>query len=123
MNDARLNDLELKISKVLRTGVLFSGALMALGWLTSLGGAHPFAAFQQYQQVPLSTSLHQVWSEGRWSTLLVYAGLVVLVLLPGLRVFLTAVLFFRQREYKMAAIALFVLVILIVSFSLGIESV
>ncbi len=115
--------LELRISKLLRAGVLVAGLFMFIGWMAQLSAdPHPFAAFAQYRRVPLMDSLENAYITGNWGMLTSYAGLFLLVGLPSVRVLLTAILFLRQKEYRLAAIALFVLLALILSFSLGIES-
>jgi uncharacterized membrane protein len=115
--------LELRISKLLRVGVLLSGAFMFVGWMAQLSNdPHPFSAFAHYQRVPLADSLENALLTQNWGMPVSYLGLFFLVALPSVRVFLTAILFLKQKEYRLAAIAFFVLLALGLSFSLGIES-
>lgn len=120
-NDGLLS-LELKISKLLRWGVLAAGLLMALGWISLLDfSQNPLAAFHDYKGEPLTESLETALQNQQWGLLAAYAGLIVLISLPLLRVLMTAILFIKQKEKTLAAIAFFVFAILILSFSLGIE--
>ena len=121
-DEQELYNLELFISKMLRLGVLVSGALLLIGWMTQIQFTeNPFLAFHEYHALPLSQFLGQLWAAGDWGMLVSFAGLFVLISLPLLRVLLTAILFLRQGERKLALIAAFVLIMLLISFSLGIE--
>ncbi|MFY7992102.1 MAG: DUF1634 domain-containing protein [Bacteriovoracaceae bacterium] len=118
----RLENLELKISKFLRLGVLCSGFFLGIGWLGnfSFENSHP-SRFATYSPVDLMTSLELAVMGGNWALLLSYIGLIILIGLPMIRVLLTAVLFVKQKEHILAAIAGVVLLALIISFSFGIE--
>lgn len=118
----QLESLELKISKFLRLGVLCSGFFLLLGWLGnfSFENSNP-ARFATYSPVDMFTSIEVALMGGNWALLLSYLGLIILISLPMIRVLLTAVLFLKQKENILAAIAGFVLVALIVSFTFGIE--
>ena len=50
-----------------------------------------------------------------------YFGLALLVMLPVARVLLTGILFFVQKDKVLGWIALAVFVVLVASFSLGVE--
>ena len=114
--------LELRIAKFLRVGVLVAGLFMLIGWLSHLYfQGSSFEVFKTYQAVSLNETLKLAIANNAWTELLAYLGLGILISLPITRVFLTAFLFLKQKEYLLAAIATFVLVSLIVSFSLGIE--
>jgi len=117
-----LHSLELKISKLLRWGVLMAGALMAIGWLSFLDfSQNPLLAFHDYKNESLQQSLQSAIDSHQWGLLIAYAGLTLLISLPLLRVLMTAILFIKQKEKVLAIIAFFVFAILILSFSLGIE--
>lgn len=101
--------MELKISKFLRFGVILSGVLMLVGWLLEFDiSADPFLPLRDYASRPLT------YTAATW-------GLVVLIALPVIRVFLTAILFLKQKEHVLALIAGGVLMALFFSFSLGLE--
>jgi uncharacterized membrane protein len=119
---AELLDLELKISKLLRWGVLLAGALMLLGWMSFLDfSQNPLANFHDYKGENLKLSLESAVEHHQWGLLIAYAGLTILICLPLLRVFMTGILFVKQKERILAVVAFIVFVILILSFSLGIE--
>jgi uncharacterized membrane protein len=114
--------LEIRISKMLRYGVILSGIFMLLGWATQIQfSGNPFVAFHEYHPVAFVASIQQMYLGAQWGSLLSYLGLLILIGLPTLRVLMTAVLFVRQRDFVLAAVAAFVLVILLTSFSLGLE--
>ena len=120
--DAALDRLELKISKFLRWGVLFAGALMATGWIGNvLTGAGGLAPLTHYTHVPLGEDVRRAWTDQDGFRLVAYAGLLTLIALPFTRVVLTAVLFVKQREWVLAGVAAFVALALIGSVVLGIE--
>src|SRR5690606_10123584 len=105
-----LQNLELKIAKFLRVGIVVAGLMMLVGWLLGLKFvADPFFNFQIYDQIPLHALIQHHYRRGDWSVLLSYTGLLVLISLPVIRVLLTGVLFIKQGEKTMAAIASMVL--------------
>lgn len=117
-----LESLELKISKFLRVGVLLSGLLMLTGWIAQLiAKGSSFELFKTYNAASIQETLKIAIANNSWSELIAYLGLIILIALPITRVFLTAFLFLKQKEYVLAGIASFVLIALLVSFSLGIE--
>jgi uncharacterized membrane protein len=117
-----LHTLELKIAKFLRVGVLVAGALLLVGWigmiLTQSAG---LSGFHEYQEASPRELWELALASKRWPLLISYVGLACLISLPVLRVLLTSVLFFRQREKLLGCIALLVLLLLLFSFSQGIE--
>ncbi|WP_413287520.1 DUF1634 domain-containing protein [Bdellovibrio sp. HCB337] len=122
MKSDGLLKLELKISHLLRWGVLFAGAFMLMGWISFLDFTqNPLAAFHDYREETLSQSLTHAFETHDWGLLLAYLGLMILISLPLLRVLMTGVLFVKQKEKTLAVVAFFVFAILILSFSLGIE--
>lgn len=117
-----IESLELKIAKFLRGGVFTAGAVMFVGWIwkTKWSG-NPFFTFEVYDRIPFKTMIqHHIYHKD-WGTLVSYAGLLILISLPLIRVLLTAILFVRQKEYSLAGIALLVLSGLTASILLGIE--
>ena len=118
----QLENLEIKISKFLRAGVILSGSLLLIGWLMDFNYNHnPFAEFSQYSNLDLGTALEVAFMGEKWGILICYLGLFILISLPMIRVLLTAILFVKQKEMMLAGIAALVLFALILSFSLGIE--
>lgn len=120
MND--IEELELKISKFLRFGVLLAGFVILVGWLFNFQWSeNPFAEFAQYRHVQLADALMVYSQNGDWGSLISFIGLFILISLPIIRVFLTTLLLLKQKEFLLGFIALAVLVGLLISFSLGIE--
>lgn len=117
----KMEDLELKIAKFLRLGVLVSGILIFVGWLMKFKlGVNPFYVFQDYDQISLPVLLRHYWKRRDWGVLISYAGMAALISLPIIRVMLTGVLFLKQKEHHLAIITLIVLLGLIGSFFLGV---
>jgi uncharacterized membrane protein len=117
-----LYSLEMFISKLLRWGVLLAGLFLLIGWLMNISlTGNPFAIFQTYHEVPFLETLQAVFTNREWGLGLAYLGLCILISLPMLRVLMTAVLFFKQKEYWMASAATLVMIALLISFSLGFE--
>ena len=122
MSGTDIETLELKISKFLRWGVLFAAILMLIGWILQFKwSGNPFFHFEVYDQIPFSSQIFFHYRKEHWGHLLSYAGLIVLISLPLIRVLLTAILFLKQKEFALAIIAFLVLLGLIVSFTFGIE--
>lgn len=117
-----LLNLELKISKFLRMGVIVSGLFMIVGWIfESLKSENSFDKIKSYNPDALADSFQLAYASGDWATVLTYIGLIILVSLPIIRVLLTAVLFIKQKDTPMAALAIFVFFILMTSLMLGFE--
>jgi len=115
-----IQDLELKISKLLRAGVVISGIVISIGWVWSViaNGADLFQ-YKQYHAVSLVDSVRNCLAMGDYASLVVYAGLAILVMLPAARVLLTGVLFLTQKEKILGWVAISVFVVLVTSFLLG----
>lgn len=115
-------DLELRISKFLRYGVLVSLLLLSIGWIGQLiQGSADITVFQTYQQVSLHEHLQLLIDQASYFKLIAYLGLFVLIALPVSRVLLTGILFVSQKENILAGLAFLVLFFLAVSFTMGIE--
>jgi uncharacterized membrane protein len=120
--DQVLHDLELKISKMLRSGVYVAGMLLMVGWLWQLyKNGDTLADFKTYESRSLVETIHWAVVMHDRPILISMAGLVVLVLLPITRVFLTGVLFVKQKDRVLAVMAFAVFTCLVASFFLGID--
>lgn len=121
-SDSSLNKLELRISQFLRAGVFFSGSLLLVGWLWMLASHGDLLShFSEYHPQSLAESLHWAFIVNDYSVLLSFAGLLILVLLPVVRVLMTGVLFVKQKEYRLGLMAFAVFTILVGSFFMGID--
>lgn len=120
MND--LDTMELKISKFLRFGVVVAGLIIATGWIMAFKwDSDPFASLQIYEPYSLIDSFQMNFLLENWGKIIAYMGLTILISLPVIRVFLSIILFIKQKEKTMALIGATVLIGLILSFSLGVE--
>ncbi|MBI2620186.1 MAG: DUF1634 domain-containing protein [Ignavibacteriales bacterium] len=100
------------IGRVLRVGVWLSVVLLSAGLIF-------FAAegVSEASSVSLKDFFPRVFGSGDSLSpgfKLLYAGLIVLVLTPLVRVVMTLVMFFREREWSFFTISLFVSGMLIV---------
>ena len=122
MNDD-LERMELKISKFLRAGVVVSGFFIAVGWVWSFkSDVDPFAYLQTYHPLSLMDHLEISFMLEYWGKMVSYFGLALLISLPVIRVFLSVILFIKQKEKAMALIGATVLIGLVLSFSLGVAA-
>ncbi|KHD87128.1 MAG: hypothetical protein OM95_15985 [Bdellovibrio sp. ArHS] len=120
--EKNLNRLEYRISQLLRSGVLFAGIFLLVGWLwLRWNGANNLSSLTEYRPTSLWESLQWAFLMKDRGLLISYAGLIILVLLPVVRVFLTGILFLKQRENKLAIMAFAVFIALVGSFFLGID--
>jgi uncharacterized membrane protein len=125
MNKVSPRQAELKIANYigvfLKIGVSAAGFFLVTGWAWMLiVGDHEVRALENYESSSLAERLE--WAVILNDRAMIFAtlGLTLLVLLPLVRVFMTVVLFAVSKDYKMTAMAFFVLLALIFSFSLGI---
>ncbi len=125
--DPRVRRVELIISTLLRTGVILSLSVVALGTVVTFV-RHPDylwsrPALKQVTQpgVAFPDTMREVIGglgrlEGRS---IVVLGLLLLIATPVMRVAVSIVTFLYQRDRLFAVVTLAVLIILLVSFVLG----
>ncbi|MBW1605303.1 DUF1634 domain-containing protein [Lactobacillus sp. Sy-1] len=113
-----MNSIELIIGKILRIGVIISATIMIIGWLLLVitgksgyvGNFHP-------------TSFRAIFAGV--ATLKPYAimmlGIYCLILTPVLRVIVSIYSFYKERDMLYVYITMFVLIVLIVSFFIGLS--
>ncbi len=95
---------------------------MFAGWMAQIKmTGDPFYNFQTYDHIPFQDLIGLHIHRKHWGALISYAGLATLISLPIIRVFLTAILFLKQKEFLLALTAMTALFGLIFSMSLGIE--
>lgn len=117
----RIETLELKISKFLRFGVIISGIFILAGWFLNFKlSGNPFYTFDTYDQIPLKDLIEFHLKNRNWGHLISYLGLIILIFIPIVRVILTVVLFFQEKEYMLSLIGIFVFIGLLLSMFLGI---
>lgn len=117
-----IHAMELMISKFLRAGIIFAGGLMLLGWIWNYQiHTDVFFNFQSYDHIPLPYLWQHALQQGAWGAIISYIGLAALIALPVIRVLLTGILFLRQQEKQLAALAFIVLLTLIISMLAGLE--
>jgi uncharacterized membrane protein len=118
--DDKAYALELLIAKFLRWGVVFCGILIFAGWMLNLKWhGDPFFIYKDYDPIPFWELLQHYIRSQNIGGLIAFGGLAGLVSLPVWRVFLTGILFLKQKERALALIAFVVFTLLIISFLLG----
>lgn len=114
------HDLELRVAKLLRTGVILSGIIISIGWCWSLlTSGNDLFRFKEYHTVGFFESVHTCWQSGDYGSIVVYLGLAVLVMLPATRVLLAGILFITQKEKILGWLGVLVFIVLVTSFLLG----
>lgn len=114
--------LELKIGKLLRNGVISAGVVLIFGWIGMiLQDHHTLLDYGVYKSQGVIEEVEWAYLTRDLPLLIAYAGLLILISLPLLRVFLTGYLFLRQKDRTMGFVAFGVLIVLLASFVLGIE--
>lgn len=110
----RTGDLETTVKWVLRGGLLLAVVLLVVGLvLAGLAGIDNVALTR-----PGSAS--GTGTEGAWGIALLYAGVVVLVLTPVVRVGSSVIVFARRRDLKFAVITAFVFLLFLVTAATGV---
>lgn len=113
-------ELELKISLLLRWGVVLSGLLLSAGWIGNLlEKGEQLHQFSIYKPQNLVESLHWIILTRDKASLFSYVGIFVLILLPLIRVLLTGVLFVRDKDYPLALFSFIVFGLLVLGIQLG----
>ncbi len=122
LSTSSIEQVEAKISFLLRRGVIWAGVFLFWGWVWMLyKNGNQLDAYTTYQPMSLYESLQWAIFFGDKGKLISYAGLMILVSLPILRVAMTFYLFIKSKEKSLALLALIVLISLIWSICLGIE--
>lgn len=121
--DNKAYELELLIAKFLRYGVIFCGLLIFTGWIMNLKwDSNPFFIYRDYDPIPFWELVYFYVRTKNIGGIISFVGLAGLVSLPVWRVFLTGVLFIKQKERGLAVIAFIVFTLLVISFLLGVTA-
>ncbi|MNI32670.1 hypothetical protein D3C73_865910 [compost metagenome] len=114
--NSRAFEVELIISKMLRVGVIIAGAVIVIGLLQYL-----ITGDSGYPGETFPTSFGGIF-EGLFqlkAMAVIETGLLLLILTPVFRVFVSLFVFWAEKDYRFVAITAVVFIILIVSFLLG----
>jgi uncharacterized membrane protein len=123
-----LQNMEIVVSAVLQAGVIVSSVIILIGITLFFIHAHQAPALQHsYRRYTAANySFPHTLAALKNSAMtgqgvgLIELGVLLLILTPVLRVATSILLFRRQRDWPMTLVTLFVLVVLIGSFILGI---
>ncbi|MNT15146.1 hypothetical protein D3C72_1501860 [compost metagenome] len=113
---SRIADVELVISKMLRIGVVAAAAVIIIGLVQFL-----VTGVSGYPDQTYPLGFRAIW-EGLLamkSVAVIETGLLILILTPVLRVFVSLFVFWQEKDYRFVAITATVFIILIISFLLG----
>lgn len=118
-NDTSQNrtfEVETAISKMLRIGVILAAVVIVTGLIQYL-----VTGDSGYPGDTYPTSFNAIVSGllAFKAAAVVQTGLLLLILTPVLRVFVSLFLFWAERDYRYVVITAVVFVILILSFALG----
>ncbi|MNE15566.1 hypothetical protein D3C76_112320 [compost metagenome] len=116
MKNSRAFEVELIISKMLRVGVIIAGAVIVIGLLQYL-----ITGDSGYPGDTFPTTFAGIF-EGLFqlkAMAVIETGLLLLILTPVFRVFVSLFVFWAEKDYRFVAITAVVFIILIVSFLLG----
>ncbi len=108
--------VEIVIGKIMRIGVLFSAAVMILGFAMFLITGH-----SGYPNTSFPTTLPAIWQGLISFKAYAYmmAGIYLLILTPVLRVVISIYAFYQERDMLYVKITSLVLLILIISVIVG----
>ncbi|GIP23516.1 DUF1634 domain-containing protein [Paenibacillus sp. J22TS3] len=113
---SRIADVELAISKILRIGVVVAAAVIIAGLVKLL-----VTGVSGYPDDTYPLGFAAIW-EGLLelkSVAIIETGLLLLIMTPVLRVFVSLFVFWQEKDYRFVAITATVFIILILSFMLG----
>jgi uncharacterized membrane protein len=114
--------LELFIANLLRKGVFIAGFLILVGWAFQINFTqNVFLSFQQYNNVTFIENLNALITARDWPKIIAYAGLIVLICLPIIRVLATGFIFAKQKNYRLLSLVGIVFVGLVLSVFIGFE--
>lgn len=112
----RTFEIEIAISKMLRVGVMLAAAVIVIGLVQFL-----VTGDSGYPEDTYPTSLGAIMSGllALKSVAVIQTGLLLLILTPVFRVFVSLFLFWAEKDYRYVIITAIVFIILILSFVLG----
>ena len=118
-NNLKKNDIEImeiKISNLLRVGVIISAVFILVGLIMFLitGNSGYSGSSFPHSIGMIFNGLIALNSYG-----IILTGLLLLILTPVFRVGISIIIFFQEKDYLYMVITSIVLIILIISFLLG----
>lgn len=116
MDNSKIGDIEIIISKFLRVGVLLSAATILIGLLMFLVSGYSGYPGSTYPTTP-TTILRGVVLLKPYAIIML--GLLILISTPVFRVGVSIIVFFKEKDYLYVKITTAVFVILLISFMLG----
>ncbi|MEJ6399671.1 DUF1634 domain-containing protein [Nicoliella lavandulae] len=113
-----MNSIELIIGKILRIGVIISAIIMIIGWLLLV-----LTGKSGYQGSFHPTSFHAILSGviALKPYAIMMLGIFCLILTPVLRVVVSIYSFYKEHDMLYVSITTFVLIVLIISFFIGLS--
>jgi len=115
-SQSRTFEIETAISKMLRIGVMFAAIVIVTGLIQYLVTGDSWYPGDTY---PTSFGAIVSGLIAFKAAAVIQTGLLLLILTPVFRVFVSLFLFWAERDYRYVIITTVVFVILILSFALG----
>ena len=116
MDESKIGDIEIIISKFLRIGVMLSAATILLGLLMFLASGNTGYPGNSYPITPTAIIngllLFKPYA-------IIMAGLLILISTPVFRVGVSIIVFAKEKDYLYVKITTAVFAILLLSFMLG----
>lgn len=116
MENNKIGDLEIVISKFLRIGVIASAATISIGLLMFLVSGYSGYPGNSYPTTP-TTIIKGFLLLKPYA--IIMTGLLILISTPVFRVGVSIILFFYEKDYLYVEITATVFIILVISFMLG----
>ncbi|AZK45003.1 DUF1634 domain-containing protein [Paenibacillus lentus] len=112
----RTAEVEIAVSKMLRIGIVLAGLVIVVGLILFL-----VTGDSGYPEDTFPTSLPDIFQGVLQlkSVAIIEVGLILLILTPVFRVFVSMLAFIHEKDYRFVVISIFVLIILAISFVLG----
>lgn len=108
----KVKDIHSSVRNVLATGLITSITIITIGFLMMF-----FSGEESEKIMPFSK---MAWSILEFKPLAVLSlGILILLLTPLARVFMTSVIFYKEKDYKYVVISVIVIVVLLASLLLG----
>lgn len=116
MDESKIGDIEIIISKFLRIGVMLSAATILLGLLMFLVSGNSGYTGNSYPITPTAI-INGLLVFKPYA--IIMAGLLILISTPVFRVGVSIIVFAKEKDYLYVKITTAVFIILLLSFMLG----
>lgn len=113
---SEMEDMEIVVSNFLRAGVVLSAIVICIGLVMFLVTGNSGYKANYYPTSPIDIINGLIAFK---SYAIMLTGILILIITPVMRVGVSIIVFFKEKDYLYVKITTFVFVILIISFVLG----